>query len=166
MEAGEPSSDQPLLLPAPRRPAWLGCLVFAAILPLMPAMVGATLLLDAPRALAWLGGIPTAFLASAGIGTCLLFAAVFVVLAIAQEKRWRDVTVDADGFSFDAENPGGARFRWDQLDGFRCKADGVVLVVRGQRWTSLLGPVVWCEGAPMLEVVERLEAHGIRRTDG
>lgn len=165
----EPVAPEPLFLPAPRRPAWFSCVVLLAILPLMPAMFVAMFLLEAPRRLAWLGdgaGIPAVFVASAGVGTCALFAAVFVLLAVAQEKRWRDVTIDADGVSFDAANPGGARFRWDQLEGFRCRADGVVLVVRGQRWTRLLGPVVWCEGAPMLAVVERLEAHGLRRTDG
>lgn len=168
------TDEPPLLLPAPRRPAWFGCVVLLAILPLLPAMFMAMVLLQmtalqgrAPLARFGDGfGIPGAFLVSAGLGTCALFTAVFVVLAVAQEKRWRDVRIDDDGVSFDAENPGGARFRWDQLDGFRCRADGVVLIVRGQRWTRLLGPVVWCEGEPLRQVVERLEARGLRRIDG
>lgn len=167
MTAGDEQFElvpEELVLEAPRRPA-LMTVVPVALLPFI--LIGccpcsATFVASGAPALGdALGGVPPGVVMTAYYGTTLLLVAVLVVLIHTGELRWRDARVHGEGVRV-----GFVRYRWRDLAGFSCREESVRLVVRWRPWTRWLGPVLWCEGKTLGEVVQRLEEHGVPRVDG
>jgi hypothetical protein len=159
------ADEEGLDLPAPPRPRWVPCAAFALAVPVMFSMFGCGLVAELGAKAGLASEVPRIALVSMSLGTMLLLTVLFVVFAIAMEKRWRGARLTREGIAFGLGHPGLSRVRWQEVEGFACASGRVRLVLRGQR-TGLFAPVIWCEGEVMSRVVERLEAEGIRRVDG
>lgn len=166
---GADADDLPVItVPAPAKPRRLDCFIMLLVLPLLNGLhLIAILLVAAAEVVLRAAGLPTDLAILMGVGTWGLFLGVMTVLLHAHQTRWRAATIEASRVILgQTDPPRGAIVRFDQLAGFRCRGAGVVLVLRRKPWTRWLGPLIACEGKVMHEVVERLEAHGVRRIDG
>jgi hypothetical protein len=158
--------EDALLLKAPRRPLWTGCLPLMLLPPIILGCCPCTGAFIFERRATdrmgeALGGVPGEVITMMALGTLTLFIIGFFVTIYMAELRWRDARVHDEGVQV-----GFVRYRWRDLRGFSCRAESVRLVVRLQPWTRWFGPVLWCEGETLADVVERLEQRGVRRVDG
>ncbi len=163
-----PADDEALVVPAPARPRRLDCLVMLLAVPLLNGMhVIAMLMVFAAEQVLVAVGLPRSFGILMGVGTWVLSLGALGLLLHAHQTRYRAATVERDRAVVGLiDPPRGVILPFDWLVGFRCTGAGVVLVVRGKPWTRWLGPLIACEGRLMHQVIERLEAHGVRRIDG
>lgn len=168
MKDESPAEEAVITVPAPAKPRRLDCLIMLLVLPLMNGMHFIAIgLVVAAEYLLRAADLPPEFGVLMGVGTWGLFLGVMAVLLHAHQTRWRAATIEPARVILGQTNPPrGVIVRYDQLAGFRCTAAGVVLVLRRKPWTRWLGPLVACDGKLMHDVIERLEAHGVRRIDG
>lgn len=154
--------------PAPIKPRWLDCLILLLAVPMLNLFhLVAMLLVAAAQAVLRALDLPTDLAILMGVGTWGLLLGVLGLLLHAHQTRFRAATIEPTRIIVGLiDPPRGVIIRFDQIVGFRSTGQGVVLVLRGKPWTRWLGPVVACQGELMHRVVERLEAHGVRRIDG
>ncbi|MCO5168785.1 MAG: hypothetical protein M9894_20795 [Planctomycetes bacterium] len=157
-----------IVAPAPPAPRGLECSIMLLLLPLCGLWnLAGLVLVGAGEMLARALGAPPALGHVMGLGTWALLLLGLGLLVHAHQTRWRGATLFEDRVVLGTVAPvRGVILRYDRLRGFRCRAGGVALMVRGRPWTRWLGPMIPCDEALMHDVVERLEARGVRRLDG
>lgn len=101
-----------------------------------------------------------------GLGGSAVPVVMGLALLFHRHLQHRSVHVDARGVALGVTPRWrGKRLRFADLRGFSETTHGVMLVVRAQPWTRWLGPLIRCDGLRRHELIERLEAEGVYRTE-